>query len=660
MRPGWVDYYINKNDWQCEAYRKIKNRLLLVRDNPFVRFGSSSQHHLAIVYGKAQTGKTSLILSMIGIREDCFDMVYDTLRADIPKGNSSTSTVMIYSRSTNDKYGCSESKFSGSEGAIKYYDSDGMKKRLQKIRKSVEENSYGADRVLHIYIPSSYFETFDNNISILDMPGVGSRNTMELEHVTALMNRYIAIASVCIVVWPPDQINSLRTDPILKSENWSYMDHKYILVLTHAFSNQSCREKWNIEHGGKQYYQFILDWYKDKVSRELGVDNKTEVYPIEVGESYVKLCKNVYEKERSAIAAARSKILNDIRSAIVKRKGDQLSASVRDLKMKVEALGKKRKDELEKRKAELSAKREQTQLLIKDHEKQIEREKSKESSAKRKNDRLADLKKELMSLSVCATKSCNDFLATVDQDKDKYITRKWLGRIFYRCKEEANSGAEKQKYGVIYELLGTIIENRCNELKNQLKALESRYESIFDFPNIDRLVSSITSELLLFQSYYKKKLNSVGKRNCVYQDDIGFFCMELDEKFVELFETERKGLIKNVDEIIYNSEMKLKAHNLDIDDRKWAIGELKQKEVKYMKQIEDIEKEQISCDSSISKDQETLNVYMDFVKEAFLEKKCKIIKDINSARSPKDKMMNVLLLGIIEEDYRKMCEVEML
>lgn len=91
----WSQQFLDKEYWQRNTFERIKNDLLSVKGNRFVQYGGSKEKYLVMVYGKSQVGKSTMILSMIGIDDRFFQEVYDTLRAGIPRGNSSTSTAII-------------------------------------------------------------------------------------------------------------------------------------------------------------------------------------------------------------------------------------------------------------------------------------------------------------------------------------------------------------------------------------------------------------------------------------------------------------------------------------------------------------------------------------------------------------------------------------
>lgn len=222
----WNQLFIKKEDWQRKTFEMIKNDLISAKDNRFIRYDNSEENHLVMIYGKSQVGKTTLILNMIGLKSEHFSEVYETLRAGVPRGNSSTSTAIIYAKSINEQYGCALTSINSlSSKDTCFFDKMGMVSHLEKIRQQVESNKVAPDSILFIYIPKNYFiqDSMSNSISIMDMPGIESRNHKEDIHVQNLMTKYIPISSVCIIACRSNDIQSLETLVLPNHLEWKRM-----------------------------------------------------------------------------------------------------------------------------------------------------------------------------------------------------------------------------------------------------------------------------------------------------------------------------------------------------------------------------------------------------------------------------------------------------
>ena len=291
----WDHFFLKRDNWQREAFDQIKKSLISAKDNRFIQYDYSKENHLVMIYGKSQTGKTTLILNMIGINEEYFKEVYDTLRAGIPHGNSSTSTAIIYAKSNNHQYGFSLSKINSVvDKEIEYCNSAEMISKLENMRKMVEANRANTEDILYIYIPCHYFtdDAIKYDISVMDMPGVESKNQKEKRHVENLMTRYMPISSVCIIVCQSNDIQSLESLELPISIDWKRMSHRFIIAITKAYTNGNTKndyfEKEQAKRG-QSFFEYVTLSYDNEIKNILGKNNQIEVFPIDVGESLIML-----------------------------------------------------------------------------------------------------------------------------------------------------------------------------------------------------------------------------------------------------------------------------------------------------------------------------------------------------------------------------------
>lgn len=654
----WEYYYNKKDNWKHDAFQRIKKRLLLIHDNAFVRFNSSMPNHLAVVYGRSQSGKTTLILTMIGIKQDqnTFQKVYETLRAGMPKGNSSTSTAIIYSKSANDKYGYAYVNLNSQENEITYFDNEkDLEKKLIQIRKEVEENCHSLDTVLHIHIPKKYFDNSNNNISILDMPGVGSKNTKEAYHVTALMNRYIPIASVCIVVWTPDEINSLKTDVILNETNWTQMTHKFILVLVRAYSNQLIRSHWEKNSLKSNFYDFVVNEYTKALKSELGETNQIAIYPIELGESYNKLCcANTSIKETRDIA------LKKINNAILSRNSDKLASAIHNLKEKInadsDAITKGLEEDANYNKQKIEETQKKLELLKKYKAKLLKSKKR--QSQKNKLERLNTLESKILELSVYSDNIYNIFTARVEELG--YHIHQPQKRGFYYRKEDD----ECSDYGRVFNLIHEIVFSQCETYVNQYKQLEKSFRTSEDnsiFSEISIKISILVDQTLSkaesILNKYSDILSPAKTLDRIYLDDIKECCDSISIQLIQVFQNERQNVITQINNNVSKIQSHLKKVQRIEEENEINISKYEVEIASLKNERSKIEEKKKQCEDNKEQDEATLAMYQSYVKEAFETQRQEIIDSINSSESSDERIMYFLLLGIIEEEFYKINEV---
>ena len=256
-----------------------------------------------IVYGKAQSGKTTLILKLLNISTKYESKLHSILRASRPVGSSSSIAAMIYSPSTFEddffywKY--------DDELYEKVLSESEVSNTIINIREKIRRNNYSDSNIIHLKIPKKYFGTnFDNKnlLKIIDLPGIDGSDLFEEKYVRSLFLRYVPEASLILLV---SVVNSRSTllHPIIDMANWWDVPFKYRLVLTRSASNASIRKKYlsvhtnsNIRFSESAY----MDYYVNSVAESLEIKKikfdvkllRSILYPIDCGTSWNELASS--------------------------------------------------------------------------------------------------------------------------------------------------------------------------------------------------------------------------------------------------------------------------------------------------------------------------------------------------------------------------------
>ena len=648
----WNQLFLKKEDWQRNTFNEIKNRLISAKDNRFVRYDNSEEDHLVMVYGKSQVGKTTLILNMIGIKDEYFREVYNTLRAGVPRGNSSTSTAIIYSKSSNGQYGCTISTISDSAiGNVKYYDKNGMMDQLIRIRSDVESNRLNTESILFIYIPDHYFvdDPAINSISIMDMPGVESRNRREDIHVRNLMTRYIPISSVCIIVCRSNEIQSLETAAMPNQMDWKRMDHRFILVITHSYNDGTTKNYFKINPSVRKegFYDHVTKTYTHEIRRILGSNNKTEVYPIDIGDTLLKLCteeiKN--ESDRKEIIAAKDRILSDIRDSIVSHKGERLKSALTDLKTIADHYGEDEIDYILNEISVFKEKIENKKYLIEITKRNIETLNGEDSEKDELKDAVSSLKGirrklpkpngsviDKLSSEIEQKIISSELKLYKDSSKGRYLNDK-NKTVIYFLREYISEQTEQ----FISTLIGNVnqtdpdfcinrseviiqaeccIFNKEDELFPPKKGIFSRKEKVY-FENMRSVFDSIQEEV-------NRTLNSYVRKAVEYIDDLI---------------SEKEAHIQELNRFTGRQDDKISQYNKEVEG--------------LMLKITDLEEQKREIEERRQKDSETLAMYLKYANEEFLKQRNGIVDQINNGSSPEEKLLLFLFLGLLDKDYQK-------
>ena len=651
--------FLDKYDWQKDAFNRIKSQLLPVRDNPFVQYNYTAATHLVCVYGKSQVGKTTLILNMIGLKDDDSKRdVSEVLRGGIAHGNSSTSTAIIYSQSeSDDLYGVRIETLEGKElSVVEYCTSDGMLQKLQSIRNDVEKNLFSNKAILHISIPKKYFSSSDtdNKISILDLPGVESRNILERAHVESLMNRYIPLSSVCIIACTSNEIESLKILELPNNIDWKNLPHRFFVVITRSYSAGNIKsyfDKPHKEREPKLFSDFLRNKYKMELSEILGKDYKTKIFLLEMGDSFVRLCNDLKnKKDRSELTETRDCYLSSLRKSILSSKGNSLYSCIKELRTIVNKIEENKIIQLK----EIGKKKEEEKNQIVNGIEKLknrrnnycDRNQEVESAIKRLDNLYENIESKLLE---AATSFSDNLIVNIKEEvveKSLFKDKKGV-RYFYDKDKKCLKVIQNYLMAHLNEVIGS-----------KVSSLLKDSEINFDFyPSI--IANSIYSQ---FTNMYENELyppsgffrNLFGRSRKVdiqsaysYIQKIKTIIQsEIRSSVIEICQT--KISKKRVDflgeSVMWKSELekvekKINSKEAEVERIKNEIGSNTEALL-----AEEEQKRQ---------DEQTLDEYLKHAKEAYLSQRNEIFKSINSKNtSPTDKFLYILLLSLIDKDYK--------
>lgn len=644
MFMDWDQLFLKKEDWQQRTFEMIKNDLISARDNRFVRYDNTEEHHLVMIYGKSQVGKTTLILNMIGIKSDCFFEVYETLRAGVPRGNSSTSTAIIYSRSVNEQYGSALTSINDiSSRNIQYFDKKDMICYLEGIRNQVESNKVSTDSILFIYIPKSYFiqDSTVDNISIMDMPGIESRNHKEDIHVQNLMTKYIPISSVCIITCRCNDIQSLEALVLPNGLDWKRMEHRFILVITHAYNDGTTKRYFKTKPLERKigFYDYVTEVYTQEIRKILGAANQTEVYPIDVGDTLARLCNEEIKEEadRNEVITTKDRVLSDLRKSIVSHKGERLKAALMDLEVIIKNYG---EDKLQRIAVEIT----DHYSKIKDKERLIFQTKSylEQLDGGEQNDLLLDideLKENRNQFSLLLSGCISSFSLQTKQ----YIMDNSLYKSEYL----------KDKERAVLNNMRTNISEKVDTYTKKLNKLI--HQTGIDITLNAAQIQNQADALVLQEedSLYPPKNGLFSRRKKVFLENIESVCLSIECSINNLLNGYVNNCIIAVNRLIYDKQKRINKISSLILKQKSKCNRY-DSEICFLKtEIKALQELKDDVSQKLNRDQQILAMYLKYAKQAYEEQRKDIIRQINSSENADDKLFLILFLGVLDKDYQK-------
>lgn len=633
----------DKESWQKSTFEKLKKDLLCVNENRIVQYENYARNHLVMIYGKSQVGKTTLILNIIGVRDEYMEEVYSTLRAGVPHGNSSTSTAIVYARSENEDYGYAVASINElSSKNVFYSNKEEIIEKLKKTRKKLETGMQNLKDILFIYIPKRYFNSYmvNDTISIIDVPGVESRNQKEAIYAQNLLKKYLPVASVCMIVCRSNEIQSLESMVLPGYAYWKNMGHKFAVVITNSYNDGSVkkyfRESTNIE--SKDFFSFVEETYRNEVGHILGKDSQIQIFPIDIGDSFMKLTEELKKEDRKEVSRVKDEILKSLRGFIFKNNsGDRLHTALEDLKILIQSYEKEQKNDLEKDIKKLLNNKKIKENKIENINKKVLINLNQYKSEMNEEKQFFQKKRETLS------EYTNKKLAGLSEIVKNYINEKSL----FKEKKMRRCLKDKKKEVSIY------IKNKIDDFLHDIfveinDELEELYISVIiseEMPAYENYVDGQESKL------YPSKEGLFSRKRTVYLSDVEEVC-EIIQKlvnqrlqecisskinYIEMLIEEKQKEIENVDRI-YKHQVQSKTIIKDeinkIDNR---IAELK-------------EKKKVLADQS-KQDKLILDTYLEYARDSYLEQRNQLVSLINSKCDTHEKMILLLLIGVLDKDY---------
>lgn len=646
----WNQLFLKKEDWQFKTFEMIKSDLISARDNRFVRYDNTEENHLVMIYGKSQVGKTTLILNTIGLRPDCFSEVYETLRAGVPRGNSSTSTAIIYAKSVNEQYGCALSSLNDlSSKDTQYYDKKGMIRHLEKIRQQAENNRMSPNSILFIYIPKTFFiqDSTTDSISIMDMPGIESRNHKEDIHVQNLMTKYIPVSSVCIITCRSNDIQSLESLVLPNHLEWKRMEHRFILVITHAYNDGTTKQYFRTSPSKRtcNFYDYVVNAYTQEIRKILGAKNQTEVYPVDVGDTLSRLCSEEIKRDsdRKEIIETKDHVLANLRKSIISHKGERLKSALTDLDVIIKHYGEDEIQRIDEEISDLRSKIIDKNILIDRTSDDIEKLSGEDSE----QDKLPSEIKELERISGQFNSLLDSCISNFSSQTKQYISNHSLFKS--KGSDKYLKDKEKEVLSFIRETVSTSVEAYIKKLNKLIGEAE-----------IDITLNSaqIETEADLFileeqDSIYPPKKGIFSKKEKVFSDSVEAICVSIQESINKHLNGYVNDCVSEIGKHISEKRQQINRINSSIKQKQGRMQNYRLEIKSLEKQIEELKSSKDAIKQKKAQDQNTLATYLQYAERAYIEQRNNIIQQINKSKSADDKLLLILFLGVLDKDYQK-------
>lgn len=242
-----------------------------------------------IVYGPSQVGKTSLILTLLGVKTSCFENVSHILRGGQPLGNSATACTYRYRVSEDDGW-----YFSHLEHGQRRFSDEEAKAVFAAIRKKME-HARGRMDSIDVFIPAVFFSSQRDHATryvIRDLPGIQAAKAVERDYVTTLMGQYLSAADVVLLTGKVDFLGFLKPEELENAllRDWLWQSHRYKIILTRCYSDATLQMR--LQQGEFTDAEALRDYLLKQINTldlMLPEEMKGQLFPIECGNSWLHL-----------------------------------------------------------------------------------------------------------------------------------------------------------------------------------------------------------------------------------------------------------------------------------------------------------------------------------------------------------------------------------
>jgi len=237
-----------------------------------------------VLFGPTQVGKTTLLLTLMGVRDASFKDVQSVLRGGRPHGRSSTAMPMRYVRSRDGEW-----RVGDPNGPA--WSDDAVREHLSRIRLSVEDGSCQDIDPVVLHIPAGHFSDADPlvQVSVLDLPGIAAAAPNERLLVERIARRYVVAASLVLLVGAASDLGVF--DPVRLGEDleelkdWIRSPMRYRLILTYTYQQDAVRRARERIGGLAELQSFFVEEI-EKFAFPTGPSLAPRVYPLDYGESW--------------------------------------------------------------------------------------------------------------------------------------------------------------------------------------------------------------------------------------------------------------------------------------------------------------------------------------------------------------------------------------
>jgi hypothetical protein len=321
MNYIWDSVYEHRWKWAKIAEAEFKQNLQKLNVDDYTLKNDTNEITIG-VYGPTQVGKTTLILRLLGVRQEAIETVSDWLRGKRKQGHSATVTATEYKQSDNDLFHF----YSKESGWKRHLTGEQLEKVLFDVRSQVEEQGeISTDRMI-IEIANSFFEDSlsISNLNFIDLPGIQSAEKKEQLQVQNCVRHWLPICELTLLVDDATLINEYALIKDKNVKDWMHERDRFRIIPTHALTLESLL----LDLQDSIDKEKVRNYYASELSRSLNgtvdaQDLAQILYPIDIGRT-LQTMKMTDAKLYNSVYPMMEDILQELREDLCSQKPEAL------------------------------------------------------------------------------------------------------------------------------------------------------------------------------------------------------------------------------------------------------------------------------------------------------------------------------------------------
>jgi hypothetical protein len=292
-----LELFDKRHDWLKSAFAEFRKTL---PDAVQSFLETDSKHGKALVWGETQQGKTTLIMSLLGIRKEAQTELSVVLRGGAIAGQAATPVPMFYERSSSELWRVS----SGDQELLSCESEVEVTKKIHRLRQRMKDELGSYREPMRIEIPLRYFDIESDTAitGILDVPGMKPLGAKQFE-LQAIKDA-ASLIRVFPVVFIVSKAVSCSTMFTTKSgvpgiAEWWTLPEKFKLVLTEAFTPKSFRGE-DPDAMSQNYAREInrhLRHPSRTFTKPMHVMSPQDVFTVDIGDTQAKFERRLASQE---------------------------------------------------------------------------------------------------------------------------------------------------------------------------------------------------------------------------------------------------------------------------------------------------------------------------------------------------------------------------